>query len=124
MPDLKRRLPGRGLWITATREALRTAVARKVFARGFKRDVRVGADFMEMTERLIEAAALDALAIAHKSGNVAIGFAKADAAHHPWHGRRGLARGGGRTGRGQEAPGQPARPIWSGHRQNPCHRVL
>jgi uncharacterized protein len=80
VPDLKRRLPGRGLWITATREALRTAVARKVFARGFKRDIRVGADFMEMTERLIEAAALDALAIAHKSGNVAIGFAKTDAA--------------------------------------------
>jgi ribosomal protein L7Ae-like RNA K-turn-binding protein len=35
---------------------------------------------MEMSERLIEAAALDALAIAHKSGNVAIGFAKTDAA--------------------------------------------
>ena len=80
VPDLKRRLPGRGLWITATRAALRTAVARKVFARGFKREVRVAPDFMETTERLIETAALDALAIAHKSGNVAIGFAKADAA--------------------------------------------
>jgi hypothetical protein len=80
VPDLKRRLPGRGLWITATRAALRTAVSRKAFARGFRRDVRVGADFIEMTERLIEAAALDALAIAHKSGNVAIGFAKVEAA--------------------------------------------
>jgi predicted RNA-binding protein YlxR (DUF448 family) len=80
VPDLKRRLPGRGLWITGTAAALRTAVARKVFARGFKRDVRIASDFMETTERLIETAALDALAIAHKSGNVAIGFAKAEAA--------------------------------------------
>ena len=43
VPDLKRKLPGRGIWVTATRQALPSAVARKAFARGFKRDVRVGA---------------------------------------------------------------------------------
>jgi len=80
VPDLKRRLPGRGLWITATRAALRTAIARKVFARGFKREVRIPSDFLASTERLIEAAALDALAIAHKAGKIAIGFAKTEAA--------------------------------------------
>src|SRR5262249_13125802 len=61
--DLKRRLPGRGLWITATRQALDMAIARKAFARGFKRDVRVSAELVETTERLIEQAALDALAM-------------------------------------------------------------
>ena len=60
MPDVKRRLPGRGIWITATRQALRTAVARKAFARSFKRDVRVPADLTEVTERLLERSALDA----------------------------------------------------------------
>jgi predicted RNA-binding protein YlxR (DUF448 family) len=80
VPDLRRRLPGRGLWISATRAALATAVARKVFARGFKRDIRVTPDFVETTERLIERAALDALAIAHKAGKVAIGFGKTEAA--------------------------------------------
>ncbi len=79
VPDLKRRLPGRGIWITATRQALAAAVARKAFARGFKRDVRA-ADLVAMTERLIERAALDALAMAHKARKVAIGFAKAEAA--------------------------------------------
>src|SRR3954462_12086141 len=73
VPDLKRRLPGRGIWITATRQALHTAVARKVFARSFKRDVRVTPDFVGSTEQLLERAALDALAIAHKAGSVAIG---------------------------------------------------
>src|SRR3989475_4476043 len=80
VPDLKRRLPGRGIWITATQQALRTAIARKAFARAFKRDVRLAPDLVETTERLIERAALDALAICHKAGKVAIGFANVDAA--------------------------------------------
>src|SRR5215470_11670660 len=72
VPDLKRRLPGRGLWITATRQALADAVARKAFARGFKRDVKVAADLVAVTERLLEQAALDALAICRKAGRLAI----------------------------------------------------
>jgi len=80
VPDLKRKLPGRGLWITATRASLDEAVQRKVFARGFKRDVRVAADIAAQTERLLERSALDALAIAGKSGNVLTGFAKVEAA--------------------------------------------
>jgi predicted RNA-binding protein YlxR (DUF448 family) len=80
VPDLKRRLPGRGIWITATRQALHTAIARKVFGRGFKRDVRLAPDMIETTERLLEQGALAALAIAHKGRKVAIGFAKAEAA--------------------------------------------
>jgi predicted RNA-binding protein YlxR (DUF448 family) len=78
--DLKRRLPGRGIWITATRQALRTAIARKAFARGFKRDVKLAPDMIEATERLLEQGALAALAIAHKARKVAIGFAKAESA--------------------------------------------
>ena len=78
--DLKRRLPGRGMWVTATRGALRTAIARKVFGRGFKRDVKVAPDMIGATERSLEQGALAALAIAHKAGKVAIGFAKAEAA--------------------------------------------
>jgi predicted RNA-binding protein YlxR (DUF448 family) len=78
--DLKRRLPGRGIWITASRQALRTAVTRKVFGRGFKRDVMVAPDLVETTERLLEQGALAALAMAHKARKVAIGFAKAESA--------------------------------------------
>jgi predicted RNA-binding protein YlxR (DUF448 family) len=78
--DLKRRLPGRGVWVTATKAALRSAIARKAFARSFKRDVRVTAELVDSTERLLERAALDALAIAYKAGRVAAGFAKTEAA--------------------------------------------
>lgn len=80
VPDLKRRLPGRGVWITATRSALGQAIARKAFARSFKREVRIAPDLVESTERLLERAALDALAIAYKAGRVVAGFAKVEAA--------------------------------------------
>ena len=80
VPDLRRRLPGRGVWVTATRQALAAAIARKAFARSYKRNVAVAPDFVASTERLLERAALDALAIARKAGNVAIGFAKTEAA--------------------------------------------
>ena len=38
--DLKRRLPGRGVWVTATRSAVDEAVKRKAFGRGLKRGTR------------------------------------------------------------------------------------
>jgi len=80
VPDLKRKLPGRGLWITADKTTLKDAIARNVFARGFKREVRTTAELADLTERLLVRAALDALAIAGKSGLVATGFSKVEAA--------------------------------------------
>ena len=80
VPDVKRKLPGRGIWITATRAAIEDAVKRSVFARGFRRDVRIAHDLAEQTERLIERAVLDALAIAGKAGTVVSGFSKVEAA--------------------------------------------
>jgi predicted RNA-binding protein YlxR (DUF448 family) len=78
--DLKRKLPGRGAWVTATREALAEAIRRKAFARAFKREVRVEPDLADRVEALLERSALDALAIAHKCGAVAAGFARVEAA--------------------------------------------
>jgi predicted RNA-binding protein YlxR (DUF448 family) len=80
VPDIKRKLPGRGIWITATRTALEEAIKRNVFARGFKRDVRLAKDLAAQIERLMETAALDALAMAGKAGCVVGGFAKVEAA--------------------------------------------
>ena len=73
-------MPGRGIWITATRSAIEEAVKRNVFARGFKRDVRVAGDLAAEVERLLQRAALDALAIAAKAGAVVGGFAKVETA--------------------------------------------
>jgi predicted RNA-binding protein YlxR (DUF448 family) len=80
VPDVKRKLPGRGLWVTSTRKVLEDAVKRNVFARGFKRNVTVAPSLVADTERLLERAALDALAMARKAGVVVAGFAKVEAA--------------------------------------------
>jgi predicted RNA-binding protein YlxR (DUF448 family) len=78
VPDLKRRLPGRGVWVTASRAAVDDAVRSNGFSRGFKRDVRAAADLPAQVERQLERAALDALGIARKAGRVAIGFGRTE----------------------------------------------
>ena len=80
VPDLKRRLPGRGVWVTARRDALAEAVRRQAFARSLKRPVRVGPDLVATTEELLRRAVLEMLAMANKAGLVVAGFAKVQAA--------------------------------------------
>ncbi len=80
VPDLKRRLPGRGVWVTARRNIVAEAVRRRSFSRGFKAEVRVSPELPRELERLLELSALNALSIAHKAGVVIQGFARVEAA--------------------------------------------
>jgi uncharacterized protein len=80
VPDLKRKLPGRGVWVTARRTILADAVARGAFRRGFKSDMEVSKDLPLAVERLLERSVLDALAIARKAGEVVAGFTKVEIA--------------------------------------------
>src|ERR1700743_2638102 len=70
VPDIKRKLPGRGLWISASRQAVAEAVRRHQFSRGFKRGVRAAESLAADTEILLVRAAVEALAIAAKAGQV------------------------------------------------------
>jgi uncharacterized protein len=78
--DLKRKLPGRGLWVSASRKAVAEAVRRNHFGKGFKRDVRVAPDLPKDTENLMVRGAVEALAMAAKAGQVVAGFAKVEGA--------------------------------------------
>ena len=78
MADLKRKLPGRGLWVSASRKAVAEAVRRHQFSKGFKRDVRVAATLAADTETLLARSAVDALAMAAKAGQVISGFSKVE----------------------------------------------
>jgi predicted RNA-binding protein YlxR (DUF448 family) len=78
VPDLKRKLPGRGLWLSASHATVSEAVKRKVFSRGFKREVRVSPALANETERLLVRAVIEALAMAAKAGQVVSGFTKAE----------------------------------------------
>jgi uncharacterized protein len=80
VPDLKCRLPGRGVWVTARRDVVAEAVRRRLFARAFKSEVRVSKELPDEVERLLEQSTLNALSIARKAGLVVQGFAKVEAA--------------------------------------------
>ena len=78
VPDLKERLPGRGVWLTAARDAVADAVKRKVFSRSFKTETKVPEELPATVERLLAEAALSALALANKAGEATFGYAKVE----------------------------------------------
>jgi predicted RNA-binding protein YlxR (DUF448 family) len=80
VPDVKRKLPGRGLWISASRRAVAEAVRRHQFSRGFKRGVRVAPTLPAEIEALLVRSAIEALGVAAKAGQVVSGFAKVEGA--------------------------------------------
>ena len=80
VPDLKRNLPGRGVWVTATRDALAAAVKKKAFGRGLKADVKADAALLALVEDLLARQAREALSLANKAGLVVSGFDKVEAA--------------------------------------------
>src|SRR3979411_2697985 len=68
IPDLKRKLPGRGLWVSASRQAVAEAVRRNQFNKGFKREVRVAPTLAADTEVLLVRSAIEALRMDAKGG--------------------------------------------------------
>jgi uncharacterized protein len=76
VPDLSRRLPGRGAWVNATNAALEHAIERKLFSRAFRGKGKAGRDLPQLVEKLLLRAALEALSIANKAGQAVTGFEK------------------------------------------------
>lgn len=79
MPDLKRSLPGRGVWISAEAETVRQAQKRNLFARALKKAVTVPPDLADKVDALLRRDCLQGLSLANKAGAVITGFAKVEA---------------------------------------------
>jgi predicted RNA-binding protein YlxR (DUF448 family) len=82
VPDLKRVLPGRGVWVTASSDVVAVAEKdrKKVFGRGFKTEVSVEPGLAERVDALMEKSALQALSMTRKAGELITGYSKVDAA--------------------------------------------
>ena len=80
VPGFRRRLPGRGIWVTARAEHVATAERRRLFARAHGGPVKQDAGLADRVERGFAEAALSALSFARKAGLVVSGFAKVEAA--------------------------------------------
>ncbi|ARO15658.1 hypothetical protein BVG79_02318 [Ketogulonicigenium robustum] len=78
VPDILERLPGRGMYVSATRAAI-DAAGRKEFARAAKAQVTVPADLADEVERMLVRRVIDLIALARKAGLAICGFEKVKA---------------------------------------------
>lgn len=78
VPDIARKLPGRGVWVTARAEYVAQAVKRQAFSRGFKTKTVASESLAAEIETLLTRDCLQALSMANKAGLVVLGFAKTE----------------------------------------------
>lgn len=76
VPDVKGKLPGRGVYVAADRDALETAVKKKLFARGFKAQVGVPDGLVDEVERQVLRRLVELISLARKSGDAVAGYEK------------------------------------------------
>jgi len=73
-PDIFEKLPGRGVWVTANRMSVKTAMKKKAFCRGFKTRVKVPDDLDDQVEAGLLQRILGLLGMAMKSGQIFTGY--------------------------------------------------
>ncbi|MEM9009861.1 MAG: RNA-binding protein [Pseudomonadota bacterium] len=76
LPDLAEKLPGRGIWVSARREALDRAVKRSLFARAARAEVTVAPELTDRVTALLIARLIDLIGMARKAGGAVAGFEK------------------------------------------------
>lgn len=78
VPDVGRKLPGRGVWVTGERSAVEAAVKANAFAKSLKRQVTVAPDLPQTIDALFVKRLLNALSLANKAGLVSTGHEKVE----------------------------------------------
>ena len=76
VPDLAEKLPGRGIWVSADRAAIRKAAKKGLFSRAAKAPVTAPEDLAEMVEAGVARRLVELVSLARKSGHAVAGFEK------------------------------------------------
>lgn len=74
--DVAEKLPGRGIWVSATREALATATKKGLFARAARAKVTVPDGLADAIEERLSTRVVEGIALARKAGEAVAGFEK------------------------------------------------
>ncbi len=74
VPDVGRKLPGRGLWVAADRASVDSAVKKNLFARAARAALSPAADLADQVASLLHRRLLAALGLARKAGDLTSGF--------------------------------------------------
>jgi predicted RNA-binding protein YlxR (DUF448 family) len=78
--DLRRRLPGRGVWVTNTAATVAAAEKRRLFSRAFGAEAKVEPGLAGRVAEAYLQAAVAALSLARKAGEAVAGFVKVETA--------------------------------------------
>ena len=70
VPDIRRKLPGRGVWTRLSFETVRRAAAKQAFSRAFRAKAEAPASLAETVGALLEQDALQSLSIANQNAQL------------------------------------------------------
>ena len=79
VPDFDKKLDGRGVYVCVSKELLRKALAKKLFAKSVRSCVKISEDLENQTEHLLYRKGLDWVNLARKAGALVTGFEKVKA---------------------------------------------
>lgn len=75
-PDLANKLPGRGIWVTASRDLIAKAAAKGLFSRGAKAPARAPDDLVAQVEAGLARRVVELVSLERKAGYAVCGFEK------------------------------------------------
>lgn len=76
VPDLSEKLPGRGIWVEATRASIEKAARKGLFSRSAKRAVRADPGLADEVEALLTRRVIELVSLARKAGEAVAGYEK------------------------------------------------
>ncbi|MEG3617063.1 RNA-binding protein [Magnetovibrio sp. PR-2] len=133
--DAAGKLPGRGLWLSARLDMVKTAANKGLFARAAKAQAKVPETLVEDIQRILKNRCLDRVGLARRSGDLVQGFDKVRASlKQSAPGVLIEARDGGDDGREKVtrlAPGVPVVALFTAEelgramgRDNAVHALM
>ena len=75
IPDFKKKLPGKGFYITCSKQSLEQAIAKNIFKK-LGKNVKPISNLLEIVENILKNRALEAINLAKKAGMLVSGFDK------------------------------------------------
>jgi uncharacterized protein len=78
VPDLQRKLPGRGVWVSLSREKVNEAVKKGLFSRGFAAETKATPELADLVGDLLRKLALSTFSLCKKAGLAVAGNSKVE----------------------------------------------
>ncbi|MEM6938617.1 MAG: RNA-binding protein [Pseudomonadota bacterium] len=79
VPDVRGKLPGRGIYVTAQAAALEQAIKKKAFGRAAKAQVKVPEGLQDEVERQLALRVIELISLQRKAGGAVAGYEKVKA---------------------------------------------